>query len=313
MSRMGVKRGTDEGPTRQTEDGVGERGGDVKRRRRGEGAGAAKAAASVARVAVGSNWQALKKKIGADGSGPKKEEKRINKRATVEVTTEVQELGVGVLAGSRRPDAKGDGVELTSVVSIDCEMVGVGPGGKASSLARVCVINNLGNVLLDVHVRQKEKVTDYRTHVSGIRPRDLRVENGALALEEVQKQVHATVKDRILVGHAIHNDLTALQLSHPHKFIRDTARYPPLMRVVHNGARKPKPRALRKLAAEQLGFEIQSGEHSPVDDARCALYLYHKHRKEWEKSLRASRASNMQKSKDNNPNAKRARVAPIAA
>jgi hypothetical protein len=76
-----------------------------------------------------------------------KEEKRINKRATVEVTAEVQELGVGVLAGSRRPDAKGDGVELTSVVSIDCEMVGVGPGGKASSLARVCVINNLVSVM----------------------------------------------------------------------------------------------------------------------------------------------------------------------
>lgn len=62
---------------------------------------------------------------------------------------------------------------------------------------------------------------------------------------------------RLLVGHAIHNDLQALQLSHPHKLIRDTAKYPPLMRVVHNGKRKPKPRALRKLAAEQLGFEIQ--------------------------------------------------------
>jgi hypothetical protein len=33
------------------------------------------------------------------------------------------------------------------VVSIDCEMVGVGPGGKASSLARVCVINNLVSVV----------------------------------------------------------------------------------------------------------------------------------------------------------------------
>lgn len=68
--------------------------------------------------------------------------------------------------------------------------------------------------------------------------------------------------------------------------------------------RKLKPRALKKLAAEHLGFEIQvistclvpspgplvlplrggscfwqAGEHSPVDDARCALYLYHKHRK----------------------------------
>ena len=24
---------------------------------------------------------------------------------------------------------------------------------------------------------------------------------------------------------------------------------------------------------------LQEGEHSPVDDARAALYLYHKHRK----------------------------------
>jgi len=85
-------------------------------------------------------------------------------------------------------------------------------------------------------------------------------------------------KGRMLVGHAIHNDLAALQMSHPRKLIRDTAKYPPLMREPRPG-RKPKPRALRKLAAEQLGLEIQSGEHSPVDDARCALYLYHKHQK----------------------------------
>ena len=43
--------------------------------------------------------------------------------------------------------------------------------------------------------------------------------------------------------------------------------------------RRPKPRALRHLAAEQLGLAIQAGEHSPVDDARAALYLYQKHRR----------------------------------
>jgi hypothetical protein len=42
---------------------------------------------------------------------------------------------------------------------------------------------------------------------------------------------------------------------------------------------KLKPRALRHLAAEQLGLAIQVGEHSPVDDARAALYIYLKHRK----------------------------------
>ena len=38
--------------------------------------------------------------------------------------------------------------------------------------------------------------------------------------------------------------------------------------------RRPKPRALRHLAAQHLGLTIQAGEHSPVDDARAALYLY---------------------------------------
>ena len=70
----------------------------------------------------------------------------------------------------------------------------------------------------------------------------------------------------------------ALRLSHPGKAIRDTARFPPLMRAAAPG-RRPKPRALRHLAAEQLGLAIQAGEHSPVDDARAALYLYQKHRR----------------------------------
>lgn len=51
--------------------------------------------------------------------------------------------------------------------------------------------------------------------------------------------------------------------------------------------RKPKPKALRVLAKEELGLSIQDGAHSPVDDARAALYLYHKHRKEWEAAAKA--------------------------
>ncbi len=69
------------------------------------------------------------------------------------------------------------------------------------------------------------------------------------------------------------NPIQALLLSHPRKLIRDTARYPPLMRATAPG-RRPKPRALRHLAAKHLALAIQAGEHSPVDDARAALYLY---------------------------------------
>ena len=74
------------------------------------------------------------------------------------------------------------------IVAIDCEMVGVGPEGTESSLARVSLVNFHGAVLLDVFVRQRERVTDYRTHVSGVREKDML---GARPFEEVQKQVGA--------------------------------------------------------------------------------------------------------------------------
>ena len=51
---------------------------------------------------------------------------------------------------------------VTPIVALDCEMVGVGPDGTRSALARVAVVNAEGNVLLDVFVKPKEKVTDYR-------------------------------------------------------------------------------------------------------------------------------------------------------
>lgn len=73
-------------------------------------------------------------------------------------------------------------------------------------------------------------------------------------------------------------------LSHPRKMIRDTASYRPLMRSTGPG-RKPRPLALRVLAEQHLGLTIQMGEHSPVDDARAALYLYHKHKRDWEHAV----------------------------
>ncbi|KAL4859866.1 RNA exonuclease 4 [Chlorella vulgaris] len=202
-----------------------------------------------------------------------------------------------------RPQSIGGDTAPTRVVGLDCEMVGVGLDGQRSVLARVCVVNSAGNVLLDQYVRPLEQVTDFRTKVSGIRAADLR---DAAAFVDVQRQVASVLDGRIIVGHALQNDLEvcrwpgvlqvlhpqlgslvpALMLSHRRKDVRDTAKYPPLMKPqARQNARtgKLKPRALRHLAAEQLGLAIQVGEHSPVDDARAALYIYLKHRKEWER------------------------------
>lgn len=75
---------------------------------------------------------------------------------------------------------------------------------ERSSLARVSVVNFHGHVVLDTFVRQKERVTDYRTWVSGVRAQDL---TDAPTFETVVKQVSEILKGRVLVGHAVHNDL----------------------------------------------------------------------------------------------------------
>ena len=49
---------------------------------------------------------------------------------------------------------------------------------------------------------------------------------------------------------------------------------------------KRRPRALKLLSQQELGLSIQEGQHSSIDDARAALYLYQKHAGVWEKALK---------------------------
>ncbi len=67
-------------------------------------------------------------------------------------------------------------------------------------------------MLIDKFVSQIERVTDYRTRVSGVRPQDLA---GAATLPEVQKEVADLIENRVLVGHSIENDLKVCFVS-PH-------------------------------------------------------------------------------------------------
>ncbi|KAL2636157.1 hypothetical protein R1flu_007636 [Riccia fluitans] len=166
---------------------------------------------------------------------------------------------------------------VTKVLALDCEMVGVGVEGKRSALARVSLVNIWGNVVYDRHVRPPEFVTDFRTQFSGVRPRDLRK---AEDFWTVQKEVAELIQGKILVGHAIHNDLKTLLLSHPRKHIRDTQRYKPLRSLTG------RVQALKHLASVHLGVSIQEREHDSVEDARASLCLYKKFKEDWEKALR---------------------------
>lgn len=99
-----------------------------------------------------------------------------------------------------------------TVIALDCEMVGIGINGRDHMLARVSIVNEKGDVLLDKYVKPTQTVIDYRTQYSGITPMDL---INAHDFREVQTDVARIKNGRIVVGHALHNDLKALKLEHP--------------------------------------------------------------------------------------------------
>lgn len=162
-------------------------------------------------------------------------------------------------------------------IAMDCEMVGVGPDGVESVLARVSLVNYHGKVLLDTFVKPIERITDYRTSVSGVEPRHL---VNAPSLATAQQQVWELIRGKILVGHSLRNDFRVLLIEHPRRMTRDTSKFRPFRRISCG-----KTPSLKRLAKEILGIEIQGGSHDSVDDARVAMLLYRAHKVEWENYL----------------------------
>ena len=190
-------------------------------------------------------------------------------------------------------------------------MVGVGRGGSESSLARCSLVtldtNDEIKVLYDVYVKQKHRVTDYRTQWSGISPHHLKGD-GVVTLEECRINVANILssspwKTTVLIGHAVHNDLNVLKIKHPSYLTRDTAKYAPFMSP---GRRKLYPRKLSSLVEEFCGISIQNNSyenikvngvnkcrdsddaiigHDSVEDAAATLLLYRKVSNDWEESL----------------------------
>lgn len=163
---------------------------------------------------------------------------------------------------------------LTDELAIDCEMVEC--NGYKSVLARVSVVNLFGHPLLDSYVAPPSKVTDYRTRYSGIRKRDI---EHAPSFDEVQVKVADLIRNRIIVGHAVHNDFDVLKLKHPSEYIRDTSKY--FGRHYFMG----KMPSLKKLSESILGVKIQQGEHDSVQDAQATMKLYVTVREKWEEMM----------------------------
>ncbi|XP_049884298.1 uncharacterized protein LOC126379545 [Pectinophora gossypiella] len=171
--------------------------------------------------------------------------------------------------------------KLTKFIAMDCEMVGIGYDGNDHMLARVSLVNKFGDCIYDKFVKPREEVIDYRTNISGVRKEDML--NGE-DFTKVQKEVSDILRGRILVGHSLKNDLSVLFLSHPKRNIRDTSRYKPFRKIT-----KGSTPSLKRLAKEILGIDIQSAEHSSVEDARAAMQLYCTVAKKWEAMMSEKR------------------------
>ena len=162
-------------------------------------------------------------------------------------------------------------------VALDCEMV---EGTSVEHmLARVSIVDYEGRPVYDVFVRPRQKVVDYRTSITGLTKEILSRKGEAFKL--VRAKVLEILKDKIVIGHAVHHDFEALEIDQPgDEFIRDTCLYPGL----RPPSRKQTP-SLRLLAEYWLDKQVQTGSHSSVEDARTCMILFKRFQSDWEKAL----------------------------
>lgn len=167
-------------------------------------------------------------------------------------------------------------------VAIDCEMVGTGPQGRVSELARCSVVSYSGDVLYDKYIRPEMPIVDYRTRWSGITRQHM---HKAIPFQVAQKEILKLLKGKVVVGHALHNDFQALKYVHPGSQIRDTTYVPNLLSQPSSLTRARV--SLKDLALNLLHKKIQVGHHghSSVEDAMTAMELYQLVEVQWEQQV----------------------------
>jgi len=135
---------------------------------------------------------------------------------------------------------------------------------------------------MDEFVQPTQEVTNYRTYISGITEQDLK--HATMSIEQCREQVLSILDGKILIGHALKNDLKVLQIQHPWHQTRDTGKYEQFMKT-RDGVLWP--RKLKDLAKTRLQREIQldGRPHDPYEDAKAAMDLYRLVRINWERAI----------------------------
>ncbi|KAI3913904.1 hypothetical protein MKW92_051689 [Papaver armeniacum] len=190
-----------------------------------------------------------------------------------DILSRMSNMGINSDGRTRAPQA----------FALGCKMVGGGSDGSLNLCARVCLIDEDKRVVLQAYVKPLIPVTNYRYETTGVRPEYLRNSN-AMQPRDVQKIIQdflcngeplwkirsskGTGKARILVGHGLGQDLECLGIEYPSNLIRDTAKYPPLMKT------SKLSNTLKYLTQAYLGYDIQTGIQDPFEDCVATMRLY---------------------------------------
>uniref|UniRef100_A0A3B3BD10 Interferon stimulated exonuclease gene n=1 Tax=Oryzias melastigma TaxID=30732 RepID=A0A3B3BD10_ORYME len=216
---------------------------------------------------------------------PSSSQNRPERQTITTASRDLWEVDSGFSEGS--PPASGrsspcPSVCPTSVVALDCEMVGTGPGGRVSELGRCSILDYHGNVLYDKYVRPCQPVTNFRTRWSGIRRHHMR---HATPFSEAREEILKILEDKVIIGHSIYNDFRVLDIFPPAHMVRDTSMTRHLRRLA--GFPRGRCSSLKILSKKLLNRNVQVGEkgHCSVEDATAALDLYKLVEGEWEQEM----------------------------
>ena len=147
--------------------------------------------------------------------------------------------------------------------AVDCEMVETAEG---IALARISVIDESLQCILDTFVKPDLPVLDYKTKYSGIDEESLSAVTTTLA-DVKDKLISLLPSQCILIGHSLENDLHAIKLIHP--YVVDTS-----LLFTHKATPFSKL-SLRNITKKLLDWDIQCDPngHNSVEDATACMKL----------------------------------------
>ena len=149
-------------------------------------------------------------------------------------------------------------------VALDCEFV---KSGDEEVLARISIVNEAEQHLLDSYIKPNKKITDFVTEISGITY--LHIKN-APDLKTVLDKAKKIMYSKLVVGHTIRKDIEVCGL-------KDWKGWKALIDINDYQEFKEKNGkliSLKNLTSRHLGRSIQEARHSSVEDAVATMDLF---------------------------------------